>query len=162
MKRAIGMAAVGLLAVAGVFAAGARAQTGTKQAQVFSSAELQQQIASLEAAARKNGSSGATLGDYGSHRLQLSLRAVNGGAEVHAHFDDVMVVLGGTATLITGGTVIDGKTGPDGETKGSGIRDGVRHTIGKGDVLHIPAGTPHQLLIPPGTMFRAFVVKVRE
>lgn len=38
---------------------------------------------------------------------------------MHAHYDDVLVVIEGTATLVTGGAVLDAKTGEDGETKGS-------------------------------------------
>lgn len=131
-------------------------------AQVFSHTELKQQIDKLIPAAREKGSSGSTLGDYGRHSLKLSLRGKSGGAEVHAHFDDVMVVLDGSATLITGGTVVDAKTAADGEEKGTSIQGGTTHQVVKGDVLHIPAGTPHQLILGKGEMFTAFVVKIRE
>lgn len=131
-------------------------------AQVFRAADTGQQLAQLTSIANAKGSGGATLGDYGSHALKLSLRSTDGGAEIHGHFDDVMMVMHGSATLITGGAVIDPHTGNDGETKGSGIRAGVRQTVAEGDIIHIPAGTPHQLLIPKDTVFTAFVVKVRE
>ena len=137
----------------------ARAQDA---AQVFSHAEVQQQIEKLLPASLKNGSSGSTLGDYGMHALKLSVRSTSGGAEIHAHFDDVMVVLDGSATLIAGGTVIGARTDTHGETKGKEIVNGVKRTIRKGDILHIPAGTPHQLILPKGGQFSAFVVKVRE
>lgn len=132
------------------------------QAQVFSRTEVQQQIDRLTPVARQKGSSGANLGDYGSHALKLSLRGKSGGAEVHAHFDDVMVVLAGSATLVTGGTVVDATTEANGEEKGTSIRGGVTHLVVKGDILHVPAGTPHQLILGKGQMFTAFVVKVRE
>ena len=136
-------------------------QAGDK-AQVFSAADLHQQLAALGEKAKGQGSSGSTLGEYGSHALKLSVRTASGSAEVHGRFDDVMVVTGGAATLITGGTVIDPKTGKDEETKGTGIQDGKSQRVGVGDIIHIPAGTPHQLMIPKGTTFSAFVVKVRE
>lgn len=139
--------------------AGARAQ---KPAQVFSHTNLDRQFAELLPASQKKGSSGATLGDYGTHALRLSVRSVSGGAEIHAHFDDVMVVLDGSATLITGGAVVDPKTDAHGETKGKGIVNGVSRTVSKGDVIHVPAGTPHQLILAKGGTFSAFVVKVRE
>ena len=150
--------ALGALACAGI---PALAQNSAK-AQTFTAAELAHQLAGLTGPAKKNGSSGSTLGDYGSHALKLSVRGTSGGAEVHGHFDDVMVIEGGTATLVTGGTVIDPKTGADGETKGAGIRGGLSRKIAKGDVVQVPAGTPHQLLIPKGTIFSALVVKIRE
>ncbi|MFP5234302.1 MAG: hypothetical protein ACLGSD_00245 [Acidobacteriota bacterium] len=90
------------------------------------------------------------------------MRSKSGGAEIHAHFDDVMVVLGGSATLITGGAVVNAKTDAHGETKGTEIMNGVKHTLVKGDIIHVPAGTPHQLVLPPNGEFSAFVVKVRE
>jgi mannose-6-phosphate isomerase-like protein (cupin superfamily) len=132
------------------------------KAEVFTSGQIQSQLTQLAPAARDKGSSGATLGDYKCHSLKLSVRTTSGGAEIHAHFDDVMVVTQGNATLITGGTVVDPKTGSDGETKGASIKDGVTQGISTGDIVHVPAGTPHQLLIPQGTTFSAFVVKVRE
>ena len=102
------------------------------------------------------------MGEYGTHAIKLSSRTTDGGAEIHAHFDDVMLVTEGNATLITGGTVVDAHTGSDGETHGSGIRNGIVQTISAGDLVHIPAGTPHQLLIAPGTSYSALVIKVRE
>jgi quercetin dioxygenase-like cupin family protein len=132
------------------------------KAEVFSSAQVHGQLAQLAEQAKAKGSSGATLGEYGTHAIKLSSRTADGGAEIHAHFDDVMLVTEGKATLITGGTVVDAHTGSDGETHGSGIRNGIVQTISAGDLVHIPAGTPHQLLIAPGTPYSALVIKVRE
>lgn len=154
MKLAI---AFGLTA----FCLPALAQSGGK-AQVFSSGEIHGQLAQLSEQAKAKGSSGSILGNYGTHAIQLSARTASGGAEVHAHFDDVMLVTEGTATLITGGTVVDGHTNGDGETHGSSIQDGVSQTISVGDVVHVPAGTPHQLVIAPGTPYSALVIKVKE
>jgi mannose-6-phosphate isomerase-like protein (cupin superfamily) len=73
-----------------------------------------------------------------------------------------MIVEEGSATLITGGTVVDGKTNGDGETHGSKIENGTSRTISPGDVLTVRAGTPHQLILAPGTTYGAVVVKVHE
>ena len=145
-----------------LFALAAHAQNTPGKAEYFSAQDIQKQLADLAPKAQSEGSSGSTLGDYTSHQLKLSVRTSSGGAEVHAHYDDVFVVTQGQATLITGGTVVDGKTGADGETKGSGIRDGNTHVISTGDMVHIPAGTPHQLKIAQGTLFSTIVVKVKE
>lgn len=131
-------------------------------AEVFSGKEVAAQLATLLQKAKPSGSSGATLGDYSSHSIRLSVRTGSGGAEVHAHFDDIFVVTGGSATLITGGTVMDGQSSADGETKGSRIQDGTSRKIIKDDIVHIPAGTPHQLILAPGDTFSAIVVKVKE
>lgn len=142
-------------------AATCHAQAGQK-VDIFPGTSVQSQTKALIAVAKTKGSSGAKLGDYGSHAIQLSIRTSSGGAEVHAHFDDIFVVTDGKATLITGGTVIDPKTGKDGETKGRGIRSGTSRTITKGDIVNIPAGTPHQLVIAPGTIYASIVIKVKE
>jgi mannose-6-phosphate isomerase-like protein (cupin superfamily) len=139
----------------------AYAQTASK-AEVFSGQDVAAQLAALAQTAKASGSSGATLGDYTSHAIKLSVRTASGGAEVHAHYDDIFVVTQGSATLITGGTVINAETGKDGETKGTGIQDGKSQTIAKSDIVHIPAGTPHQLIIAPGDVFSTIVVKVKE
>jgi mannose-6-phosphate isomerase-like protein (cupin superfamily) len=137
------------------------AQTA-RGAEVFSSAQLQKLASGLAQQARANGGSGTTLGNYGSHTIMLSERTASGGAEIHTHFDDVMIVMEGNATLITGGELIDPHVGDNGEAKGSGIRNGAQQAIAVGDVVHVPAGTAHQLLIPAGTTYKALVIKVKE
>ena len=84
------------------------------------------------------------------------------GAEIDAHFDDVLVVTEGSATLITGGALVDPHTESGGESKGTSILNGVTQTVSVGDIIHVPAGMPHQLLIAKGVLFSAFVVKIRE
>ena len=116
----------------------------------------------LSADAIRTGSAGATFVDYGTYKLQLSERTASGGAEVHAHWDDVMMVQAGSATLITGGTVVDGKTGADGETRGLRIEGGRSQALAPGDMVTVRAGTPHQILVPSKTIYRALVIKIHE
>jgi mannose-6-phosphate isomerase-like protein (cupin superfamily) len=132
------------------------------KADVFSNDAITSQLSALAQAATRSGSSGATLAKYPLHSIMLSVRSASGGAEVHAHYDDIFFVTGGKATLITGGSVIQATTDKDGETKGSGIANGRSQTIAQGDVVHIPAGTPHQLRVLPGDVYSSIVVKVRE
>ncbi len=130
--------------------------------EVFSGKDVSAQLATLVQAAKASGSSGVTLGDYKSHAIKLSVRTATGGAEVHALFDDIFFVTQGKATLVTGGTVENAKSESDGETKGTGIQNGKSQAIAQGDVVHIPAGTPHQLMIADGDVFSAIAVKVKE
>ena len=131
-------------------------------AQVYAGKDVAAQLEALIAPAKASGSSGATLGDFQSHAIKLSVRASSGGAEIHAHFDDIFFVTDGSATLVTGGQVQHAQTAPDGETKGSGIDGGTRQVIRKGDVVNIPAGTPHQLILAPGETYSSIVIKVKE
>jgi mannose-6-phosphate isomerase-like protein (cupin superfamily) len=137
------------------------AQTAA-QSEVFPGSDVKAQLEALVQKAKASGTSGATLGDYKSHAIKLSVRTASGSAEVHAHFDDIFFVTQGQAMLTTGGTVMNGQTGDDGETKGSSIENGKPQKISEGDVVHIPAGTPHQLILAPGTVFSAIVIKVKE
>ena len=98
--------------------------------------------------------------DFGDHLLEISHRDGNGRAELHKVKADVIVIQTGTATLVTGGEVIDPKdTGPN-EIQGSGIKAGVKHEVGPGDIIEIPAGVPHQFFLAPGTQITYLVVKV--
>lgn len=102
----------------------------------------------------------AVKADFGDHLLEISHREVDGKCELHKVKADVIVIQTGTATLVTGGEVIDPKdTGPN-EIQGSGIKGGVKHEVGPGDVIEIPAGVPHQFFLAPGTQITYLVVKV--
>jgi mannose-6-phosphate isomerase-like protein (cupin superfamily) len=152
-----------VLAVVAMMAFGmsASAQSAGKS-DLFSTAQIQSQLSTLAAQAKAAGSGGTTLADYGSHKVQISVRTSSGGAEIHGHFDDVMIVQQGTATLITGGTIPDAKAGDGGETRGTKIEGGQSRTISAGDIVTVNAGVPHQLIIPAGTTYSAVVVKIKE
>jgi glc operon protein GlcG len=91
--------------------------------------------------------------DYGSEsfRVKASTRTKVLDAEIHLEWTDVIYVTKGAATLVTGGRLSDDttpKTFPDGrpftETKmGSSIIGGESRRVSVGDVVVIPAGTPH-------------------
>ena len=96
---------------------------------------------------------------YGNHYLMLAQREATGSSEVHEHEADIFVIQGGAATIITGGKVVDPKTTTAGEIRGSSITGGERHILATGDIIHIPAGVPHQLIIDKAP-FNYFVIKV--
>jgi len=67
-------------------------------------------------------------------------------------------VLEGSATLVTGGTVVDPKVTEPGQVRGATIEGGETRRIAKGDVLVIPAGVPHWFRDVQGPL-TYFVVK---
>ena len=97
---------------------------------------------------------------YGNHYTLLARREATGSAEVHEHEADIFVVEGGEATIVTGGKIVNGHAEKPGEIRGSAVEGGERHQLATGDIIHIPARTPHQLLIKKGKPFTYFVVKV--
>lgn len=89
----------------------------------------------------------------------LGYRDKTGDAELHANAADIDVILNGEATLVTGGTLVDAKTTGHGEQRGTSIQGGNRQPLHTGDIVHIPAGTAHQMLLPPGGSITYFVIK---
>src|ERR1700676_4737732 len=85
---------------------------------------------------------------WGNHGLLIVRREGDGAAEVHETQEDVITVVSGEGTLIVGGTMVDGKTTAPSEIRGKSINGGVRKPMAPGDVFHIPAKIPHQMLVP--------------
>ncbi len=98
--------------------------------------------------------------DGRNYMVHASHRDGPGMAEVHTLDADIIHVLDGSATLVTGGTVENAKPTAPGEIRGTAISNGDERLISKGDVLIIPAGTPHWFKSVPGPL-NYYVVKVR-
>jgi len=89
-------------------------------------------------------SKGAVLFNQGeSYMVHASRREKPGQVEIHTHDADIMYVLEGTATVITGGSAPDAKMIEPGELRGASIAGGETRQLKKGDVFIIPAGVPH-------------------
>ena len=95
---------------------------------------------------------------WGNHGLMVVRREGDGAVETHATQVDVVTVISGTGTLIVGGTVEGDKSTAPGEMRGKSITGGVRTPMAAGDVFHIPAKLPHQMLVPKSLVVQ--VVKV--
>ena len=86
---------------------------------------------------------GMPLFETNSFKVHASRRETPGLAEIHTRDTDILYVLEGAATLITGGKAIRPKTvGPE-EVRGDAIEGGDARRIVKGDVVVIPNGLPH-------------------
>ncbi len=109
-----------------------------------------------------NGSESEAIKEYPRHSVILSFRSRTGEAEVHADFADIFYVVEGSATLVSGGTVEGARQIGPGEIRGASVTGGVHRALRAGDVAHIPAGLPHQLLVGGETTVTCLVVKVRE
>lgn len=64
-------------------------------------------------------------------------------AEVHDNEADLFYVIEGSATQMLGGTVIGGKETAPGQIRATKTEGGQRYQVGKGDVVWVPARTPH-------------------
>ncbi len=132
------------------------------KALVIPDADIKAHAAEMIPQARPTGSAGDFIARYGNLGVEISVRTANGVGELHNNFDDLMIVQEGKATLVTGGSLVDPKPGADGEVRGSSVKGGESKSIGVGDVVIVPAGVPHQILLAPGTVYKSLVAKIKE
>jgi len=118
------------LAVIGAEAAQTAAAAPAPQATLFRAAEVRDRF-----------TTGGLLAEARGYALDAGRRTGPGAAELHERVTDVMHVVQGTATVVTGG------------------EGGTPHEIGPGDVLVIPAGVPHEF-VAASDPFLYLVVKV--
>lgn len=104
---------------------------------------------------------GMPLLENGKYKIHASHRDGAGMAEVHSKDTDIIYVLEGTATFVTGGTVVDGKETALDEIRGASIKNGETRKLAKGDVVVVPNGTPHWFK-EASSPFNYYVVKVTE
>jgi len=95
--------------------------------------------------------------DAGGHNIGIGVvyrpKGAKGGAASHDKVSEVYQVLDGSATLVTGGTIINPQRRASGQEEvtqingpgvsGTSINGGLSRQITKGDMVIIPAGTPH-------------------
>ena len=111
------------------------------------------------AALREKFAEGGLLLDAGGYKLDAGRRELPGEVEYHERFVDVMHVVQGTATVVTGGEMVETREVADGELRARAIEGGSRNELAEGDVLAIPNGVPHQF-VDVSDPFLYFVVKV--
>lgn len=98
---------------------------------------------------------GGMLAERSDVSAQGGHRVGPGQVEMHQKETDVFYMLEGEATFLTGGTMIGAKEVRPGQFLGKEIQGGETHHLKKGDVIVIPAGTPHwfKTLTPPVNYF---------
>lgn len=91
--------------------------------------------------------------------VQGSHRDKAGQVEVHDKQTDILYILNGSATFVTGGTMVGGKVTQPGQWLGTEITGGETHQLVAGDLIVIPAGMPHWFKEVPKEI-SYYVVKV--
>jgi uncharacterized RmlC-like cupin family protein len=151
MKRILGLAALsGLFALA----------QSSKDVWILPDQQVNSTFASIRAADPKKPVVLKAVGTFAGHSLTLIERNANGVVEVHQHKHDLIFVRQGSATLVYGGEVVNGKDTGGGEIRGDSIRNGTKRTIQTGDIIQIPATVPHQMLLNQGETVAYAAVKV--
>jgi cupin domain len=103
---------------------------------------------------------GQPLLEAENYKVLASRRDGPGQVELHEADTDIIHVLTGTAVLVTGGSIQDAKTTAPEEVRGRSVLGGETRQLAPGDVVIVPAGTPHWFRDVPGPL-TYFVVKVR-
>jgi len=73
----------------------------------------------------------------------LANRRTAGEVEVHDKTNHIFIIVEGEATFVTGGTLIGAKNTAPGQIRATSMNGGQTHQLKKGDVITVPAKTPH-------------------
>lgn len=106
---------------------------------------------------------GAVLEDGSNgenYMVHASRREKAGLSEIHELDTDIIYVIDGTATFVSGGKSVDSKMIAPNEYRGSMIEGGETRQLKRGDVVIVPKGNPHWFKQVDGA-FLYYVVKVR-
>lgn len=102
---------------------------------------------------------GMPLLEVENYKIHASHRDAAGLAEVHEKDTDIIYVLEGNATFVTGGSLVEPKMTAQNEIRGASIDGGATQKLAKGDVIVVPNGTPHWFK-NVSKPFNYYVVKV--
>jgi mannose-6-phosphate isomerase-like protein (cupin superfamily) len=129
----------------------------------WTSASFAQVRSKMDLAADKSPNHFASerLSDYPNDAVLLVTRKADGPPEWHRTQLDVMLVQSGSATLLVGGTLVNAEALPPDDQRGGTIEGGTRLKISAGDIIRIPARTPHQLFLDGSKELDYLVVKVK-
>ena len=73
----------------------------------------------------------------------LANRRTSGEVEFHDHTNHVFIMVEGEATMVVGGTMVEPKRTAPSQLRAPSSEGGITYHLSKGDVITIPAKTPH-------------------
>jgi uncharacterized RmlC-like cupin family protein len=135
-------------------------QSGAGGVHVWRSNDIAAKGASLAQKLDAQKVASETIATEGNRTFMVAHREGSGLAEWHEKQADVMFISAGHVTMVYGGTIVGASTTAPGEMRGASIKGGTDAKLGPGDVLHIPAKVPHQMMLAPGMQVTYFVTKI--
>ena len=84
---------------------------------------------------------GSILNDHGL--VILANRRGAGEAEYHEKTNHIFIIVEGEGTFVVGGTLVDAKDTAPGQRRAASMQGGQTYHLTKGDVITVPARTPH-------------------
>ena len=103
---------------------------------------------------------GGALASGPDFTASLARRNKPGQVEIHTKETDIFVIVDGSATFVTGGTMVGGKETRPNQMLGTDIQGGQTHQLKKGDFISIPAGISHWFKDVPASGITYYMVKV--
>jgi mannose-6-phosphate isomerase-like protein (cupin superfamily) len=103
---------------------------------------------------------GGALANGPDFTASLARRNKPGQVEIHTKETDIFFIVDGSATFVTGGTMVGGKETRPNQMLGTDIQGGQTHQLTKGDFISIPAGIPHWFTDVPASGITYYMVKV--
>ena len=92
----------------------------------------------------------------------LAQRREAGVVEYHDRTSHVFVMVEGEATLVVGGTMVDPKRTAPGQMRAPSLEGGTTYHLSKGDVITIPAKTPHWFKEVPTKTVAYYAVNIES
>ena len=120
------------------------AQTTPPPVKLYSSAADVQALIAEARAEHKDGNTVKIIGNLPGYPVQLEFRTGTTPPSIHPVQDELIEVIGGGCTLVTGGKLIGAPAGAGKTVSGTAIEGGTPRRIAKGDYVLVPANTPHQ------------------
>lgn len=78
-----------------------------------------------------------------AYKVSTYRRVTGGAVEIHELDTDILYVVKGSATFVTGGTPVNPKPSGPHETRAPSVNGGDSHSLTVGDLIVVPHGTPH-------------------
>ncbi|HEV8364769.1 MAG TPA: cupin domain-containing protein [Gemmatimonadaceae bacterium] len=113
---------------------------------------------------REKGSIGWTLLTSGDRQTAYVLvrRSVTSEPEVHARWDDVVIIRSGTGAIEMGDSLVASRYRAPGERMGGTLINSSRLVVRAGDLVRIPAAVPHAFVVSGTEPLEYLVIKQRR
>jgi len=94
--------------------------------------------------------------------IVLAQRREAGLVEYHDHTNHVFIMVDGEAALVVGGTMVDPKRTAADQMRAPSLDGGTTYHLSKGDVITIPAKTPHWFKEVPTKTVAYYAVNIES
>lgn len=139
-----------LFSVVALLACSVFAQQGTAPAPLQGGTVTAADLAAIVAAQPKDRMGSQVFLQLAPYNVTMEHRVAAANGAVHDKEAELFYVINGSATMVTGGTLVNPTRNGDNLT-GASINGGKTQKVAKGDFVLVPEGTPHQFTAIDGS-----------